>query len=108
MAVLIISLNQIIVKENKKSSFFLENFSFFKWMRVGLVVSNPMEEKKDLFFFLLWISWKGYLNGFERVDKMAPAAGFEPATKWLTATYSTAELCRSDFCNQIRGMYFTV
>ena len=27
--------------------------------------------------------------------KMAPAAGFEPATKWLTATYSTAELCRS-------------
>ena len=26
---------------------------------------------------------------------MAPAAGFEPATKWLTATYSTAELCRS-------------
>ena len=28
-------------------------------------------------------------------DKLAPAAGFEPATKWLTATYSTAELCRS-------------
>ena len=27
--------------------------------------------------------------------KMAPAAGFEPATKWLTATYSTAELCRN-------------
>lgn len=27
--------------------------------------------------------------------KLAPAAGFEPATKWLTATYSTAELCRS-------------
>ena len=26
---------------------------------------------------------------------MAPAAGFEPATKWLTATYSTAELCRN-------------
>ena len=26
---------------------------------------------------------------------MAPAAGFEPATRWLTATYSTAELCRS-------------
>ncbi len=26
---------------------------------------------------------------------MAPTAGFEPATKWLTATYSTAELCRS-------------
>ena len=22
-------------------------------------------------------------------DKLAPAAGFEPATKWLTATYST-------------------
>ncbi len=33
---------------------------------------------------------------------MAPAAGFEPATKWLTATYSTAELRRSknfEFCN---------
>lgn len=27
--------------------------------------------------------------------KMAPAVGFEPTTKWLTATYSTAELCRS-------------
>ena len=28
--------------------------------------------------------------------KMAPAVGFEPTTKWLTATYSTAELCRSE------------
>ncbi len=28
--------------------------------------------------------------------RLAPAAGFEPATKWLTATYSTAELCRND------------
>ena len=27
--------------------------------------------------------------------KMAPAPGFEPGTKWLTATYSTAELCRN-------------
>ena len=27
---------------------------------------------------------------------MAPAVGFEPTTKWLTATYSTAELCRSN------------
>ena len=27
--------------------------------------------------------------------KLAPAPGFEPGTKWLTATYSTAELCRS-------------
>ena len=27
--------------------------------------------------------------------EMAPALGFEPRTKWLTATYSTAELCRS-------------
>ncbi len=26
---------------------------------------------------------------------MAPDAGFEPATKWLTATYSTAELIRN-------------
>ena len=35
---------------------------------------------------------------FRRRDyKMAPTAGFEPATKWLTATYSTAELCRSVF-----------
>ena len=29
---------------------------------------------------------------------MAPALGFEPRTKWLTATYSTAELCRSVLC----------
>ncbi len=28
---------------------------------------------------------------------MAPAVGFEPTTKWLTATYSTAELCRNIF-----------
>ena len=28
--------------------------------------------------------------------KMAPALGFEPRTKWLTATYSTAELCRNN------------
>ena len=27
--------------------------------------------------------------------EMAPAPGFEPGTKWLTATYSTIELCRS-------------
>lgn|GEM_PF-1497043 len=26
---------------------------------------------------------------------MAPAPGFEPGTKWLTATYSTAELRRN-------------
>ena len=26
---------------------------------------------------------------------MAPRVGFEPTTKWLTATYSTAELCRN-------------
>jgi hypothetical protein len=26
---------------------------------------------------------------------MAPATGFEPVTKWLTATYSTAELRRN-------------
>lgn len=26
-------------------------------------------------------------------NKLARAAGFEPATKWLTATYSTAEPC---------------
>ena len=27
--------------------------------------------------------------GFVYSDKLAPAAGLEPATKWLTATYST-------------------
>ena len=31
---------------------------------------------------------------FEKI-KLAPALGFEPRTKWLTATYSTAELCRN-------------
>ena len=41
-------------------------------------------KKRDL----SWISRK-------KGKKLAPAAGFEPATKWLTATYSTAELCRS-------------
>ena len=30
-----------------------------------------------------------------RKIKMAPAPGLEPGTKWLTATYSTIELCRS-------------
>ena len=34
-------------------------------------------------------------GGNTRIQKMAPALGFEPRTKWLTATYSTAELCRS-------------
>ena len=34
---------------------------------------------------------------------MAPAAGFEPATKWLTATYSTAELCRKTFRSLYRS-----
>ena len=32
---------------------------------------------------------------FFKTKKMAPAPGFEPGTKWLTATYSTAELCRN-------------
>ncbi len=27
---------------------------------------------------------------------LAPAVGFEPTTKWLTATYSTAELRRNN------------
>ncbi len=36
------------------------------------------------------------------INEMAPAAGFEPATKWLTATYSTAELCRSVVADFIR------
>ena len=35
------------------------------------------------------------LRGARRNIKLAPAVGFEPTTKWLTATYSTAELCRS-------------
>ena len=48
-------------------------------------------------YFLSEISSKKKieLNKSEKDKKMAPAAGFEPATKWLTATYSTAELCRS-------------
>jgi hypothetical protein len=29
------------------------------------------------------------------LKRMAPAPGFEPGTKWLTATYSTAELRRN-------------
>ena len=31
----------------------------------------------------------------KEIKKVAPDAGFEPATKWLTATYSTAELIRN-------------
>ena len=38
--------------------------------------------------------------------KMAPAPGFEPGTKWLTATYSTAELCRS--MNKSFSMFFNI
>ena len=37
---------------------------------------------------------------------MAPAPGFEPGTKWLTATYSTAELCRS--MNKSFSMFFNI
>ena len=29
-------------------------------------------------------------------SELARAAGFEPATKWLTATYSTAEPCPNE------------
>ena len=47
-------------------------------------VSIPQSSFTDPFLFL---------NKFK--IKMAPAPGFEPGTKWLTATYSTAELCRS-------------
>ena len=36
------------------------------------------------------------LNYKKKGKKMAPAVGFEPTTKWLTATYSTAELCRKE------------
>ena len=39
---------------------------------------------------------------------MAPAAGFEPATKWLTATYSTAELCRSVYAELFCPAYFII
>ena len=35
---------------------------------------------------------------------MAPALGFEPRTKWLTATYSTAELCRSVDIDQLNAL----
>ena len=34
---------------------------------------------------------KDFFENFE----VAPARGFEPLTKWLTATYSTAELRRN-------------
>ena len=45
----------------------------------------------------VWNSW---------IIRLAPAVGFEPTTKWLTATYSTAELCRSVFiCS---GAYFNM
>ena len=45
-----------------------------------------------------------FLNKFK--IKMAPAPGFEPGTKWLTATYSTAELCRS--MNKSFSMLFNI
>ena len=41
----------------------------------------------EAFADLTFLSFQG--------KKMAPAPGFEPGTKWLTATYSTAELRRS-------------
>jgi hypothetical protein len=37
---------------------------------------------------------KGHGGRCQR-GNLAPAVGFEPTTKWLTATYSTAELCRN-------------
>ena len=43
-----------------------------------------------------------------KAKKMAPAAGFEPATKWLTATYSTAELCRSVYAELFCPAYFII
>ena len=36
-----------------------------------------------------------FAPNFIWAKKMAPAPGFEPGTKWLTATYSTAELRRN-------------
>ena len=33
-------------------------------------------------------------------ENMAPAVGFEPTTKWLTATYSTIELRRIYYENE--------
>ena len=39
--------------------------------------------------------------GFKK--EMAPAPGFEPGTKWLTATYSTIELCRSVYTIKYHG-----
>ena len=60
-------------------------------LQMGGVISNDEEE----------ITKK---NGRERVCKeerylqtikKAPRVGFEPTTKWLTATYSTAELSRN-------------
>ena len=38
---------------------------------------------------------------------MAPALGFEPRTKWLTATYSTAELRRNVHFRELL-LYFMI
>ena len=40
-------------------------------------------------------------------QKMAPALGFEPRTKWLTATYSTAELRRNIHFRELL-LYFMI
>ena len=54
------------------------------------------------FYFQRFVDWNFDRNiiylerrGRSFKMKMAPAPGLEPGTKWLTATYSTIELCRS-------------
>lgn len=37
---------------------------------------------------------------------MAPDVGFEPTTKWLTATYSTAELIRNKLKKILYAIHF--
>ena len=65
-----------ILKKGKKNGCLTWIWTKTNWTRISCATVTP--------------SGRPYI-----LQKMAPAAGFEPATKWLTATYSTAELCRS-------------
>lgn len=65
-------------------------------LRRQLIVLNVKKiTTREVGDFVIYFNYTPYLS------KMAPAAGFEPATKWLTATYSTAELCRSVYHHSI-------
>ena len=62
-----VPVEHIFIEEIKKAE---EQFNFFRTVSIHVLSDLPVKE-------------------------MAPGLGFEPRTKWLTATYSTAELCRS-------------